>query len=99
MGKQNKPGKVAATDPSSSKEYDSRTLEVAVGKVLQEDWTLYRASKGYKVMLSTLKNSAVKAGEHFHGGCNDLRQLKIWEVGRPFALSSDLELKFGRYAI
>jgi hypothetical protein len=45
-------------------EHDSRTLEVAVRKVLLEDWNFCRAPKSYKASWLTLKESIVKASEN-----------------------------------
>jgi hypothetical protein len=91
--KNNKPSKVAETKHVSSKEYDSRILEVAVKKVLQEDSNLYRASQYYKVPWSILKDNVFEASEHFDGRCNDLKKFEIGKVGRPFSLSFDVQLK------
>jgi hypothetical protein len=45
-------GKAAVIKNASSKEYDSRTLEGAVRKVLQEHWTSLRASKYYVLNMA-----------------------------------------------
>jgi hypothetical protein len=44
-----KSGRASAIKRTFSKKCNSRTQEVAVRKVLQEDWTFHRASKYYKV--------------------------------------------------
>jgi hypothetical protein len=59
----------AATKYASSKENDSRKLEAAVRKVLQ-DWTFHRPLKYYKVLWLTFKETIAKASEHFHAHCS-----------------------------
>jgi hypothetical protein len=44
------------------------------------------------VLYSALKETVVKASEHFDAWCNDLKKSEIGKIGRPLALSSDLEL-------
>jgi hypothetical protein len=46
-------------------EHESRILEVAVIKFRQENWNFYRASKWYIAPWSALKETVVKASEHF----------------------------------
>jgi hypothetical protein len=66
-GKQNKkPGKAALIKNVLSKNYYRRTLEVPVRQVLQEDWKFRRAASCYKAPSSTLKETVLKASEHFY---------------------------------
>jgi hypothetical protein len=100
IGKQNKKcGTSAVTKYASSKKRIHRRLEVAVRKVLQEDWTFHRVSIYYKVPWSTLRENVVKASEHFDARCSDLKKFEIGKVGAPLALSSDLELRLAKYVI
>ena len=95
MGKSKK----SSTKATSAKNYDRNAVELAVRKVLQDDWTVYRAAKHYNVPWSTLKDNVMKSTEHFDVRSNNLTKFEIGKVGRPFALSSDLENKLAKYII
>jgi hypothetical protein len=100
IGKQNKiSGTSAVTKHAFSKEHNHRRLEVAVRKVLQEDWTLHRASKYHKVPWSGLRENIIKASEHFDAWCSNVKKFETGKVGTPLALSSDLELRLAKYVI
>lgn len=79
--------------------YNGRILEEAVKKVLQDDWSIYKAAKFYAIPWTTLKENVVKSTEHFDCNTNVLNKFVLGKVGRPFALPSALEVKLASYII
>jgi hypothetical protein len=82
-----------------SKDYDRKTLEVAVRQVLQEDWALRRATAYHKAPSPTLKETVRLRQKNILMLGAVLKKLEIGEIGTPFSLSFDLQLRLSEYRI
>lgn len=72
--------------------YSPEALKNAIEKVLVEKWSIYKASKHFSIPWSTLKDN-VMCSE----GDNDT--VNIRKMGRPFALTTDSEIKLVNFII
>ena len=71
--------------------YSSDDLRAAVGRVLKDGWSTYKASKNYNVPFNTLKRYLCESS-----GSHDV---VISKKGRPLALTVEEEQKLMRYII
>lgn len=63
--------------------YNGRILEEAVKKVLQDDWSIYKAAKFYAIPWTTLKENVVKSTEHFDCNTNVLNKFVLGRWAGP----------------
>ena len=81
-------------DISTSKcgKYAKQAIKLAVRKVLDEKWSIYRSAKYYSIPWSTLKDYVRRCE-----GETDAVEIK--KVGRPFALCPATEVSLVNYVI
>lgn len=72
--------------------YTNGELHHAAQKVLQDGWTIYKSAKEYKVPYNTLKDYVVSHP------VSEVPTSPV-KLGKPFALTSDEELKLVQYII
>lgn len=72
--------------------YSTDDLRGALQKVLEEKWSIYKAAKHFSVPWSTLKDYVDRSN-------GDKDNVTIGKMGRPFALTSELEVKLFNFII
>ena len=74
--------------------YENSHLVNAVKKIVNENWSIYKAAKEFKVPWSTLKDHVSR-----HNLEDEHAEIAIPKLGRPFILPKEIELKFVKYII
>ena len=83
-------------EKKKNRKYNEAVLKSAISSVLDSKLSLYKASKEYNVPWSTLKINVERVKKEREEGRTEIKMLK---VGRPFSLSTELEIKLTSYII